>query len=145
MKMYGYYEGSEQAGIIIFSPHDPDRKWNENLQNAEKILKADANNERINIIGEFAQAAGNIKLPFTHFYANELAVLKKYRGKGIGRKLLERAESDALKSGINYIALDTSSDYNYMLYRNWNYELFQEYFFKDLKCYKMFKHLNKKG
>lgn len=140
MKIYGYFEDSEPAGVITFSPHEPDRKWNDNLQNALDEMKVKANDKRINLIGEFAQLSGNIKLPFNYFYANELAVSREYRRKGIGRKLMERVESDALKSGINYIVLDTTSEDNFMLYKKWDYELFQIYFFKELKCYKMFKN-----
>jgi GNAT superfamily N-acetyltransferase len=142
MKLYGYFETSGLAGVIAFSPFNPDRKWNDLLQSEADEMRARAKNDRINLIGDFSRESGNVKLPFAYCYANELGVLKKYRGKGIGRKLLAFTETESLKTGINYIALDTVSEKNLELYYSWEYELFKEYMFQELKCYKISKYLN---
>jgi GNAT superfamily N-acetyltransferase len=114
------------------------------LQNALDEIKVKANNERINLIGEFAQLSGNIKLPFIYFYANELAVSRKYRRKGIGRKLMERVEYDTLKSGINYIVLDTTRDDNFTLYKKWNMNYFKNIFLDNGNAIKCLKNANRK-
>lgn len=141
MKLYGYFETSGLAGVIAFSPYNPERKWNDLLQSVVEEMRARAKNDRINLIGDFSRESSNIKLPFVYCYANELGVIMKYRGKGIGRKLLAFTETESLKAGINYIALDTVSEKNLELYSSWGYKLFKEYMFKQLKCYKMYKFL----
>jgi GNAT superfamily N-acetyltransferase len=142
MKLYGYFETSGLAGVIAFSPYNPERKWNDLMQFEVDEMKARAKNDRINLIGDFSRESGSVKLPFDYCYANELGVLKKYRGKGIGGKLLAFIETETLKTGINYIALDTANKKNLELYYSRGYKLFKEYLFKELKCYKMYKFLN---
>jgi GNAT superfamily N-acetyltransferase len=141
LKIFGYFENTELLGVIIFSPFNPGRKWTDNLQDALEDMRAKAKNERINLIGEFARESASINIPFDYLYVNELGVLKKYRGKGIGEKLLKNTEFEALKSGTNFVTLDTTSITNLELYKSWGYELFKEYIFHEIKCFKMFKNL----
>lgn len=76
-----------------------------------KELEADFLNKRIGIL--VALASGKIigvqkykKIDNKNLYIYQLAVLKSYRGKGIGAKLLEETEKIARKENFKKITLD---------------------------------------
>ena len=45
-----------------------------------------------------------------HGYISDIAVLKEYRGRGIGKELLKRAEEFTKESGFEFIHLDVTID-----------------------------------
>ena len=76
-----------------------------------KDLEADFLNKRIGIL--IAMASGKIigvqkykKIDDKNLYIYQLAVLKSYRSKGIGAKLLEETEKIARKENFKKITLD---------------------------------------
>lgn len=142
MKAAGGYDGGKLVGVLDYTPPARHAVWTPALDNAVKEMRRKAGTESIDIIGEYARKIGAIRPDEPHFYLNDIAVLKSYRGKGIGRKLFEYVERQCLRNSATVCtALDATNLKNVELYKSWGYEVFKKIKFRSLTCYKMKKTL----
>ncbi len=142
MKIIGAYIGGNLVGALDYTPPNQNALWSEELDEAVKDMRRKANDEAINIIGEFAQISGMYKPEETHFYINDVAVLKEFRGKGIAGKLFEHVENECrAHPEAVCTALDATSPKNVSLYEHWGYKIYKEIPFHDITCHKMKKQI----
>jgi GNAT superfamily N-acetyltransferase len=142
MKLKGAFAEGVLAGVLDYTPPNTKSVWSDSLGLAVEDMRKKANDESINLISEYAMKCGSVKPEETHYYLNDIAVLKSFRGKGIGRMLFEYVENECRQNAdAKCIALDATNNKNVSLYESWGYKVFKEIEFYDLICYKMKKDL----
>ena len=142
MKLIGAYADGVLAGVLDYTPSDTMVSWSDSLNKAVEEMRIKANDTAINLIGEYAMKCGSVRPVERHYYLNDIAVSRTYRGKGIGKKLFDYAEEECRQhQDIKCIALDATNPKNVSLYQSWGYEVFKEIEFYDLICFKMKKNL----
>ncbi len=142
MEIIGAYTGGRLVGVLDYTPPNQNAEWSEELEEAVGEMRRKANDDAINIIGEFAQLSGQVKPGETHFYINDVAVLKEFRGKGIAKKLFEYVENECLTHPEAVCtALDATSRKNVSLYEHWGYKVYKKIPFHDITCNKMKKQI----
>jgi GNAT superfamily N-acetyltransferase len=138
LTMKGAFIDDSLAGCIIYTTPDA-REWNEDMNIAIQKMRDKANDERINIIGEYARLK-KYEPGVPHFYGNEISVMKKYRKHGIGKSLAEdminECASHATAKGI---VIDTANPDNLSLYKKWGFALKATIDFYDIKSYAMWR------
>jgi GNAT superfamily N-acetyltransferase len=138
MEMKGAFVDGKLAGVIDYTPPNTNAVWTDSLEIAVEDMRKKANDESINIISEYAMKCGSVKPEDSHFYLNDVAVLRTYRGKGIGKKLFEYVENECKRSTVaKCTALDATNQKNVSLYESWGYKVFMEIAFYDIVCKKM--------
>lgn len=75
---------------------------------------------------------------------HHLKVVTKYQGKGIGSRLNQAAEQEAMKKGYNRIVLDVDVNNAYAIdiYHHWGYSVASENTSEDYVSYTMVKNLS---
>jgi GNAT superfamily N-acetyltransferase len=94
----------EQKGSFpeeLLHARQPDRTEMEKWLSRETYFVAEVNRKIVGVVGCFMEF-GNCKLV-------HMAVLKEFRGKGIGGMLIEEVEKFARRNNANKIWLDTST------------------------------------
>ncbi|MDD5362797.1 MAG: GNAT family N-acetyltransferase [Ignavibacteria bacterium] len=143
MKLIGAFADQVLAGVLDYTPPNTNAVWTKSLGNAVEDMRKKANDESINLISEYAMKCGSVKPEESHFYLNDIAVLKSFRGNGIGRKLFQHVEDECVRHpAAKCTALDATNPKNLLLYESWGYKVFKEIKFYDLICYKMKKNIS---
>ena len=141
LSLIGIFVNDILAGVQTYTTPQS-KTWSEELDNAVIEMRENANNESVNLIGEFSGLTMKHKPKEPHYYLNDLAVSKEYRRKGYGKALMEYAENECLLNPFTDItALDTTNFYNVRLYNKYGYFINTEYDFKGIRCYSMYKKL----
>ena len=94
----------EQKGsfpVELLNARQPGKNEMKRWLARETYFVADSNNKIIGVVGCFME--------YGHCKLVHMAVLEKYRGKGIGSLLLEEVEKFARKNNANKIWFDTST------------------------------------
>ena len=142
LQFVGAYENDALTAALIYARPDS-TEWNEDMMNVVMEMRREANNDKVNYVGEYTQKASNFKPKEKHFYLNELAVGKKYRRKGFAKMLIEYAEKDAKNfPAAKIMGLDTSNKVNVDIYRKLKFNIYKEFPFQSLKGYSMRKSIN---
>ncbi len=142
MKAAGAYLDGRLVGVLDYTPPGNRAEWTPELESAVGDMRRKAGTPAINMIGEYARKVGAGRPAEPHFYLNDIAVMRTFRGKGIGRKLFEYVEKQCLRNSDTVCtALDASSIKNVELYKSWGYKIFKTIRFHSLTCYKMKKVL----
>ena len=110
----------EVAGSIMAYPGVEMKKLNEPL--IEKLKERFKDNEEV--FREFSQAIQESKEAFDdEYYIDNLAVVAKYRGRGISRALIEEAEKEGFTQGYNRISIlaDINNEKAFSIYKKMGY------------------------
>jgi GNAT superfamily N-acetyltransferase len=138
LKLKGAYVKDKLAGCVIYTTPDADN-WGEQMMDSIQKMREKANDERINLIGEFARLGG-YEPEGIYYYGNELAVKKEYRGRGIGKALVYSIIDDCRNSDeCRGILIDTANPDNIEMYKRWGFELKETKDFYKIKKYFMWK------
>jgi GNAT superfamily N-acetyltransferase len=136
--MNGAFLSIELAGCQIYRTPES-FGWNELMNSALEKMRAKANDERINLIGEYATLSG-YDPAVVHFYGNELAVKKEFRRSGIGRALsnfmINECRTHPTAKGT---VIDTANEKNVRLYEKWGWELKMTLSFYEIKKFFMWR------
>jgi len=136
LSLKGAYAEGELAGCIIFSTPQS-YGWSDTMMGAVMKMREKANDERIDIIGQYARLE-KYDPGVEHYYGNELAVKKEYRKMGIGKKLadfmINKSLYDPLSKGV---LIDTANEDNVRLYEKWGWKLMNVKEFYGIKAYSM--------
>ena len=138
LTMKGAFIYDSLAGCIIYTTPDA-QEWNEAMNIALRNMRDKANDERINIIGEYARLK-KYDPGVPHFYGNEISVKKEFRRQGIGIALAEdmirECKTHPTAKGI---VIDTANPDNILLYKKWGFELKATIDFYNIKSYAMWR------
>jgi len=110
----------EVAGSIMAYPGVEMKKLNEPL--IEKLKERFKDNEEV--FREFSQAIQESKEAFDdEYYIDNLAVVAKYRGRGISRALIEEVEKEGFTQGYNRISIlaDINNEKAFSIYKKMGY------------------------
>jgi len=141
LSIIGIFVNDILAGVQTYTT--PQSKiWPEELDNSVHKMREKANNESVNLIGEFSVLTMKHRPKEPHYYLNDLAVSKEYRRKGYGKALMEYAENECLLNPFTGLtALDTTNPDNVRLYEKYGYSVNTEYEFRGLNCFSMYKKI----
>ena len=132
MIIKGAFIKNNLAGCIIYSTPES-HAWSEIMNEPLMKMREKANDERIDIIGEYARLdkyGPGVK----HFYGNELAVSKKYRKLGLGKMLNDCMVNDCRNHPeARGIVIDTANEINVATYKKWGWELKVTGYFHNIK------------
>ncbi len=120
--MKGALIDNSLAGCIIYSTPES-HPWSERMKEPLLRMRKKANDERIDIIGEYARLP-KYDPEALHFYGNELAVGRTFRKLGIGKKLNDTMVYDCKNHPeAKGIVIDTANENNVARYEKWGWEL----------------------
>ncbi len=128
---YGYKEKKKEnlhTGYLLFCYH-----WGAMISKLPTFLSFNSS------VGQLAKG---------QFYLSNIAVYPEYRGKGIGRRLMEHVQQQAQQQGYKTMVLDVEKDNNpaISLYKKIGFEIINEFKLKpdkgsQLDFFRMAKHL----
>jgi ribosomal protein S18 acetylase RimI-like enzyme len=122
------------AGCMIYTTPES-FAWSETMNASLENMREKAADKSINLIGEYATLNG-YKPEVEHYYGNELAVRKQYRGRGLGKALLndliKHCESHPKAKGI---LIDTANENNIAMYEKLGWALKTTIPFYDINKY----------
>lgn len=139
LSFIGIFADDILAGVQTYTTPQS-KTWSEELDNAVFEMREKANNESVNLIGEFSGLTMKHRPKEPHYYLNDLAVSKEYRNRGYAKALMKYAENECfINPFTNITALDTTNPDNTRLYEKYGYYVNTEYDFMGIKCYSMYK------
>ncbi len=134
LMMIGAYVDDILAGCEIYTTPEAN-EWDERMNVSLKKMRAKANDDAINLIGEYARLK-KYDPGVVHFYGNEIAVKGEFRKKGIGKALADNMIKECKNhTTAQGIIIDTANENNIKLYEKWGWVLKGVYNFYTIKSF----------